>query len=303
VKFLKKIILAINIVLVVALLMSYLSPGTDPNENWVYALFGVFYPLILMANILMMIVWMLIDFKYLFVSLIAIVLGWGHLTSFVNIRSATKDTADLKVMSYNIKGVSGKYPDHHLLEIKNKGVVIYSKYPIVDSGVVEFGTRTNSCIYADVKSPAGTVRIYNLHLQSNSISKDADEVLDNGELDDAKAWSSVVNILSKYRKATMKRSAQAAKVKIHAESSPHPVMIVGDVNDPPTSHCYSTLAEGMQDAFHCKGSGIGTTYGGSIPMLRIDYILADEDLEVLTYTCRKEQFSDHYPIFAEVGFN
>ena len=342
--FLKKIIIATNIVLVVALLMSYLSPSTDPNENWVYAFFGVFYPLILLANLFMMVLWMLIDFKYLFISLIAIFIGWNHLTNFVNISGPAKGKADLRVMSYNLSNGYGmrdqnldkqrkkakifqnylsglpqpdviclqeggfymktifaaQFPDYELVELKGKGATMYSRYPVTNSGVVEFGTMTNSCIYADVKTPSGIVRIYNTHLQSNSISDEAAVVLENQKFDESKAWSSVLNILDKYRAATKKRATQARKIKIHASTSPHPVMIVGDVNDPPTSYTYNTLSDGMTDAFHKRGSGIGTTYGGSIPMLRIDYILADPQLELLTYQCKKERFSDHYPIFGEV---
>jgi len=344
VNFLKKIILAANIVLVVALLMSYLSPSTNPNENWVYAFFGVFYPLLLLANLFMMVLWMLVDFKYLFISLIAILIGWSHLTSFVNISGPAKGDMDLRVMSYNLGNGYGmrdqdvkkqrkkakifqnylggldkldviclqeashyvktifshQFPDYKLVELKEKAAIMYTRYPVVDSGVVEFGTITNSCIYADLKTPSGVIRVYNTHLQSNSIGDEAADVLENEQFDESKAWSSVLNILNKYRAATKKRATQARKIKIHASTSPHPVMIVGDINDPPTSYTYNTLSEGMTDAFHKRGSGIGTTYGGSIPMLRIDYILTDPQLEILKYQCKKERFSDHYPIFGEV---
>jgi len=331
-------------VLVVALLLAYLSPETNPNDNKVYALFGVFYPILLLGSLLMTIMWLLVDYKYILISIIGIALGWQHFVGFVNISAPSKAEQGLEVMSYNIgqgyhirdrdktaqeKKVklfknylsslgspdiiclqegndfvkelfTKEYPDYHLLERKNKGAMIFSKYPIVGGDQVDFGTRTNSCVYADVKVRGKTIRVYNMHLQSNQISRDADAVLEQTELNKPEVWLSIKGILGKYSTASQRRALQAEKVKAHAATSPHPVILSGDLNDPPTSYTYSVLANDMDDAFLCKGSGIGTTYGGSIPMLRIDYIMTDPAMPVTTYRCRKEQFSDHYPIFATV---
>lgn len=196
---------------------------------------------------------------------------------------------------------SGNFASYHLANDGDKAAVIYSKYPVLKQGFVEFGTKTNSCVYADIKVGSDTIRVYNVHLQSNSISDNADAVLGDKEFDKPETWNTIRHILSKYKAASKQRSIQAQKVKAHADKSPYPVLIVGDLNDPPTSYPYNVLSDGLQDAFHVRGSGIGTTYGGSIPMLRIDYILADQNFEVLGYKCRKEKFSDHYPIFAELS--
>ena len=327
------------------LLLSYQSPTVDPADGSAYPFFGVFYPLFLLGNLVMIISWMLVDYKYLVFSLLAILFGWNHLTNFVNISSPRKGEADIRVMSYNLshnysvrdsdvkvqkkkvklfgnylRGLetpdllflqecgyfgksifSGFFPDYHMVNDKDKAAVIYSRFPIISKGAVDFGTKTNSCVYADIKVNKDTIRVYNLHLQSNSISKDADAVLEDTDLNKPETWNNIRHILSKYRAASVRRANQAEMVKSHADKSPYPTMIVGDFNDPPTSYAYSVLSERLQDAFHERGSGIGTTYGGSIPMLRIDYILADPRFTILEYSCRKEKFSDHYPIFAELA--
>jgi len=324
--------------------MAYLSSETNPADNDMYALFGVFYPVLLLAALVFMVLWLLIDYKYTLISIIGIGLGWQHFTGFVNISAPSEADDGLVVMSYNIgqgyhirdrdaatqaKRVklfknyltslsspdviclqesnsmvkdlfASEYPSYHLSEKGQKGAVIYSRHPIVGSGNIEFGTRTNSCVYADIKVGQRTIRVYNMHLQSNKISREADAVLEQTELNKPEVWQSIVGILGKYTSASKRRALQAEKVKAHTRTSPHPVIMAGDLNDPPTSYTYSELSAGMNDAFLCKGSGIGTTYGGSIPMLRIDYILSDSELPVTTYSCKKEQFSDHYPIFAEV---
>lgn len=341
---LKKILILANVGLVVALLLAYLSPTTNPNENGMYALFGIFYPALLLANLGLMVLWIFVDYRFLFLSLIAILFGWSHLTGFVNVSGKSTQEADLRIMSYNLG--SGFYirdrdkatqeaktqqfvdylatidePDiicvqefnpylrqifverfarYAVHEVPHKGAMIFSKYPVVRGGNIEFGTRTNSCVYADIAKGTDTIRVYNMHLQSNSISRDADDVLENADLKAPKTWKSIKGILSKYTEASKVRAIQARRVKQHSLSSPYPVVLCGDTNDPPTSYTYGTLAAGLTDAFTAKGSGIGTTYGGSIPMLRIDYILADPSIDVTAYQCRKEAFSDHYPIFAEL---
>ncbi len=293
----------------------------------------------------MMFIWIFVDYKYVFVSLVAIALGWSHLTGFVNMSVPSKSEGDLRVMSYNISNgysirdkdslrqvkkiklfhnylssikipdviclqesnyviediISEIYKDHKIFKIGKKGAVIFSKLHIISGGQIDFGTRTNSCVYIDIEINEKIIRVYNMHLQSNQISKDADLMLESTDMNEPEMWNSVKGIVGKYRKASKKRSIQAKKVKAHSLTSPYPVILVGDINDPPTSFTYSMLSKGVLDAFHEKGSGIGTTYGGSIPMLRIDYILASEGLKVASYDCKKEKFSDHYPIFAEIS--
>jgi endonuclease/exonuclease/phosphatase family metal-dependent hydrolase len=46
--------------------------------------------------------------------------------------------------------------------------------------------------------------------------------------------------------------------------------------------------------------GMGTTYAGKIPLLRIDYIFADQNLEVATFDIVKDPFSDHYAVISTI---
>lgn len=93
------------------------------------------------------------------------------------------------------------------------------------------------------------------------------------------------------------RTAQAQQVKEFIAASPYATLIVGDLNDTPLSYTYRQLAKGFKDAFKEKGKGVGITYGGAVPGLRIDYILASKEIDFTSYDCPKVHLSDHYPIF------
>jgi endonuclease/exonuclease/phosphatase family metal-dependent hydrolase len=56
----------------------------------------------------------------------------------------------------------------------------------------------------------------------------------------------------------------------------------------------------VHDGFVERGSGIGTSYNGVIPALRIDYILADKGLKQLAYKRVKPTFSDHFAVFSKL---
>ena len=68
------------------------------------------------------------------------------------------------------------------------------------------------------------------------------------------------------------------------------------MNEPPSSYTYNVLCKDMQDSFREKATGIKSTYGGRIPFLRIDYILADTRYEVIDYKTYDVEYSDHFPI-------
>ena len=60
--------------------------------------------------------------------------------------------------------------------------------------------------------------------------------------------------------------------------------LCGDLNDTPNSYVYGILSEGLTDTFRERGLGIGTTFSGALPFLRIDYVLTDPRIKV--YSCR-----------------
>lgn len=103
-RFSRNVLLSVNIVLVIMLLLAYLSVYIHPSSTAIPALFGLAYPYIAAANIVMIIIWLLFRRWYVFLSLVAIALGFGHIHNFIRFSNhGTELHHDIKVMSYNVR--------------------------------------------------------------------------------------------------------------------------------------------------------------------------------------------------------
>jgi len=181
------------------------------------------------------------------------------------------------------------------------GTIIFSRYPIIDSGLVRYPRPTlpEALMHADIKINDDTIRVFSTHLQSLQLGKDEYRKIDdmpNGVslIDNSKS------ILSKLRRGSALRSMQAGVVKTLIADSPYPVLFAGDLNDVPNSFTYFTVKGDMKDAFIKKGFGIGRTFSGLAPTLRIDYIFADNDFKVIQFNRLVKNLSDHYMVVADV---
>lgn len=179
---------------------------------------------------------------------------------------------------------------------KQATTIIFSKYAFLNSGSISFKNKVNSCIWADLLINGDTLRIYNFHLQSNGISGTTEKLAKEGDLQEKETWENIKKVISRYKRAAQIRADQAKKIANHIRTSPHQVLLCGDLNDTPVSYPYYILSNDFQDSFREKGQGIGTTYAGSLPALRIDYIFADNNFEILSHQVLHENFSDHYPV-------
>jgi len=178
---------------------------------------------------------------------------------------------------------------------KGNDLAILTSYPILKTGEKYFN-RTNGYQFADLNVNGTTVRVFNVHLQSNDVSSIAERMVEDENLGEKEALRNVRTMAGRFKRAVQKRARQAEEIAAAIAKSPYPVLVGGDFNDIPQSYSYHTLAKGLQDTFKKKGGGIGITYVGNIPGLRIDYILASDDFQVLDYEKRRTSFSDHRPM-------
>jgi len=192
--------------------------------------------------------------------------------------------------------------ESHFFHFKD-GTAIYSRYPIKNTGKIDFGFVTNSGIYVDIEIKGKTTRVYNIHLKSNQITKsEIAEIRDiNNDYD--KNLEDTKGVLSKYGKENLQRVKQMKQVLKEISKSPYPVILCGDFNEPPQSYVYKETVKKLQDSFREKGMGIGGTYAGKIPFLRIDYIFSDRNYTVVEYQKLTFPWSDHYPIISTIGIN
>ncbi len=103
------IILAANILAVIALLLSYLAVHVSPARNWVLPFFGLFLPYLLGINLLFVLYWLLRFRIYFMISLFVMLLGWNHFSRVYQISGPAMlpdNTEALKITSYNVKNLS-----------------------------------------------------------------------------------------------------------------------------------------------------------------------------------------------------
>ncbi|QEC77028.1 endonuclease/exonuclease/phosphatase family protein [Mucilaginibacter ginsenosidivorax] len=128
--FIDKVFLWINLLLCVALLLSYLAPSVNPNTFWLIAFFGLAYPPILLLNVIMMLVWLLRWRWPAALSMITILIGWGVLNNNVGLRTASTFSPapginSIRLMTYNVHNFKryGAKNDvstkHEILELIN----------------------------------------------------------------------------------------------------------------------------------------------------------------------------------------
>ncbi|OFX19481.1 MAG: hypothetical protein A2033_07940 [Bacteroidetes bacterium GWA2_31_9] len=187
--------------------------------------------------------------------------------------------------------------------IHNFGIATFSRYPIINSGEIRFPETNNICIFTDIKINKDTVRVFNNHLQSVHFVKIDYETIDSlGLKIDSTQISGLMGIFKKLKKSFVKRAIQADVISENINKSPYPVIVCGDFNDTPVSYTYHTISENLKDAFCENSSGIGSTYIGRIPFLRIDFILHSKEITSSGFKVYNNKFSDHYPISCYIKF-
>ncbi|MDB5013526.1 MAG: endonuclease, partial [Daejeonella sp.] len=184
------------------------------------------------------------------------------------------------------------------------GMATFSKFPILKSADVPFenATEGNEAIYSDIKYKDTIVRVYNVHLQSFNFQPEDYEYMKEIQEIDPDVKSSR-RIGSRLKSAIIKRSSQAKVLKQHSLACKKPYIIAGDFNDTPISYAVSTVANGLNNAFKDKGSGLGVTYNGDFPNFQIDYILTSKDFSVKNYQIVKKKLSDHYAVRSDLELN
>lgn len=185
------------------------------------------------------------------------------------------------------------------------GIIIFSKYPIINKKTVSFppGDYNSTFQFADIVKDRDTFRVFNIHLQSLKFSAENRRYLEDPSLRDQTDFEESKSLLSKFKTGFIKRQLQSERVRMAMLQSPYPKIVCGDFNDVPNSYAYNLISENMKDAFAEKGSGIGRTYYGISPTLRIDNIFVDKRLEVKQFARIQKKLSDHFPIIADVSLS
>ena len=188
------------------------------------------------------------------------------------------------------------------------GMIVLSKYLIKRWKPLSLGTNTgNMAMWVDIEIPSeykflrnARIRIYNLHLQSFRFAKKDYEVMQKQTQQKEIDMEGSKGIITRLRLGYQRRAQQVGIVKQSVLDCDFPKVICGDFNDIPVSYSYRQLSAGMRDAFVEAGRGLETTYKGSMPSFRIDYLLFDNPMRAVSYRSIKEVPSDHKLLVTEL---
>ena len=135
---------------------------------------------------------------------------------------------------------------------------------------------------------------YNVHFRSFGTEKPWDG---NVALLRPATW---LPFLRHYRTVYRQRAREVAEVAERIDAETLPVIISGDFNATPANWGYRQLANGRTDAFRRAGTGWGATYHSQLPLVRIDYVVAGPQWEVVSAVVPDVRFSDHRPLIVRL---
>ncbi|WP_036821164.1 endonuclease/exonuclease/phosphatase family protein [Polaribacter sp. Hel1_85] len=192
---------------------------------------------------------------------------------------------DKYVLDFPYKFIEKRYKNGRF------GMAIYSKLPIINQGSFKLKNTGNNIIFADIIRKKDTIRIYNLHLQSLSISPDKENF---GQENSEK--------LIKTLKNRFKQQAEQTELFLaHEKKWKGKKIVCGDFNNTAYSWVYHQISQNKKDAFIEAGKGFGKTFKYPFPM-RIDFIFSDENATINQFNTFSVKYSDHYPILARINW-
>ena len=142
-KTIKTLFLSVTIVLVLLLLLSFFAWYVSPHRTALFSFVGLAFPLILIANIVCLISWLILEKRNVaFIISIALIICYKPITTFfpLNFKKQIVPENSLKVLSYNVMGFmreSKKNSAHPLLEYVAKtdaDIVCLQEYMISKTG-------------------------------------------------------------------------------------------------------------------------------------------------------------------------
>lgn len=358
----KRSMITINSMVAVIFLLSCIAPYVRPEKWWIISILGLGFPFLLGILLAFVFWWLIMKPKYVFISLVALLLGYKSIRVFLGFNTPesfkySKAPENIRIASWNVarfiewkrnnnKGSQTRLKMMELIPKQNAdilclqeffyspdtmfynnidiiqsfgypyyyfsydpdgqdqyiGCAIFSKYPIIDSGLVRYfrPSMPEALIHADIRINSDTIRVFATHLQSVQFRKKDYEAIEEIKNAEDSLMTNSKTVLSKMRRAMKFRSTQADVVRQILDDSPYPTVFCGDLNDIPNSYTYFTIRGNMQDAFLKKGFGIGRTFSSIAPTLRIDYIFTDEHFVVKQFTRVLKNLSDHYLIMVDL---
>lgn len=308
----------------------YLSPHIAPTTFPYFGFVPIFYPLLVLINLVLLIV---LFFRRLFYAITFSILSIGLLPPLAKTYQYFGKTVhaapDFKVLSFN-----GQYMrkdgfaeffnqekadiillqevywrDDLFKELKEAAfmdyyhekhglVQIFSKYPIIEFQQIltESKNSVGTAAYADIDLGQDTLRVINVYLETMLIDKN---LVKEGVHSVDQAKNNSVILKNKLTKGFLMHEKQIEKIIPFIVNSQHPVLLAGDLNAVPNSYEYQQFLYRLKDAYFEVGKSAGTSFHDFKYPLRLDYVFHSDALTATQYKVLKQiKLSDHYPVVA-----
>ena len=186
----------------------------------------------------------------------------------------------------------------------NFGLSVYSKYPILRQGNIDFGSEVNAAMWVDIKVDLDTIRIFNNHLQTTNFSQRKKDFYERRSVKDWRGQARLlVKILESLQYNFELRANQAALVRRIIDTTRHPVIVCGDFNDVPMSYAYGKICgKDLRSGFEESALGFQPSFRGLKGVLRIDFVTYSQKFRGLSYHTPSWPWSDHNPVIMELEY-
>ena len=192
------------------------------------------------------------------------------------------------------------FPDYY--HEKHSLIQVFSKYPIIEFKKIFSGENrtTGLAAYADLDRGADTLRVINVYLEPMFIDK---KLVKESINDMQTAEANSIVLKNKLTKGFLMHEIQIKKLLPYIQTSPHPVILAGDLNAVPNSYEYQQISHWLKDSYPQLGRSPATSFHEFKYPLRLDYIFNSEEFTPVRYKVLKDvKLSDHYPVVAEFKF-
>lgn len=198
-----------------------------------------------------------------------------------------QEMLEVKDDTFKIPGYTKIFSGKETSPTEHFGVGIFSRLPVTDHGVVEFGAPSfNRLVWADIIFDSDTIRVATVHMKSYNFQANAFNV----------------NI-TRLHEGLSYRTWHAKMTKQFIDQSPYPVILCGDFNEPTHSYTYRLVSKGMKNAFHGSGNFFEYTFWLKGMPIRIDHILTSPELQTRGFEVTHGlNWSDHSPVSVRIGW-
>lgn len=180
---------------------------------------------------------------------------------------------------------------HYSFLHRNGEIATFSKYPIIGKQNIPFDPKHHAKgIISDIIIQKDTLRILNVHLESNQLSPQNKKDFENF-VSKPKNLKKLRIIGAKLKRAALNRAIQIDKLASIVKDSPFPVILCGDFNDTPLSYSYQRMQNLLDDSFVEAGENTGSTFAEGSIKVRIDYIFSK--LKFAEHKVHDLHYSDH----------